>query len=379
MKKCICIVENLSKQKLKNPLNQKYKNAPNQFFSHILSLAADRTTSLLLLTLFSSAMATVVTDEEVFAQFKEDSRKQYRRMWALFREFISSDFDFESGPPGEECFTKFFKYLRTEKKYASTSMWTIYSCLNSMMKRKYNVKLQELPRLTMLVKGFDTDVKDKAPIFDEVQLKAFMLGNMETTFWLVRQAIVIVAFFGGLRLKECQDLLLEKMVRNRDGYKVTHSRCKQRSDQRESAFLVPEEGGFAASLGVYLAKVNTGLNKFSGRAWWTGTKGHLLKNQPLGRNMIGKVPHDVATRLNLAKPEDYTFHSYRRTSATSAANGGMSSEQMQDFFGWKSASMCQEYISTSGPAIKKMAQTLGFFDCQIKSNQIIYFLQRQII
>ena len=36
---------------------------------------------------------------------------------------------------------------------------------------------------------------------------------------------------------------------------------------------------------------------------------------------------------------------------------------MQDVYGWKSASMCQEYISTSGPAIKKMAQTLGNFDC----------------
>ena len=211
----------------------------------------------------------------------------------------------------------------------------------------------------MLVKGFDTDVKDKAPIFDEAQMKAFMLGNMETTYWLVRQAIVIVAFFGGLGLKECQDLLLEKMVRNRDGYKVTPSPCKQRSDQWESAFLVPENGGFAASLGVYLAKVNTDLSKFSGRAWWTGTKGHLLKNQPLGRNMIGKVPHDVAGRFNLSNFESYTFHSYRRTSA---ANRGMTSEQMQDFYGWKSASMCQEYIFTSGPAIKKMSQTLGNFD-----------------
>ena len=309
-------------------------------------------------------MATIVPDEQVFAQIKEESRKQYRRIWSLFHEFISSDVDLESGPPGEECLSKFFKHLREEKNYASTSMWTFYSCLNSVMKRKYNVKLQELPRLTMLIKGFDTDIKGKAPIFDESQLKAFMLGSMESSYWLVRQAIVIVAFFGGLRLKECQDLLLEKMVRSSDGYKVTHSSCKQRSDQRDTAFLVPENGGFAARLGVYLAKVNSDLSKFSGQAWWTGTKGQQFKNQPLGRNMIGKVTHDVAIRLNLPNPESYTFHSYRRTSATSAANGGMSSEQMQDFYGWKSASMCKEYISTSVPAIKKMAQTLGNFDME---------------
>ena len=239
-------------------------------------------------------------DDDVFGQFKDESRKQYRRVWSQFREFISADFDCESGPPCKECFTKFFKFLRNEKKYASTTMWTHYSCLNSIMKRKYNVKLQELPRLTMLVKSFNTNIKDKAAIFDESQMKTFMLDSMETTYWLVRQAIVIVSFFGGLRLKECEDLLLEKMVRTGDGVKVTHSRCKQRSDQRESVFLVPKDGGFAARLGIYLEKVNTQLCKFSGRAWWTGTKGHLLKKMPLGRNMVGNVAHDVARRLKLA-------------------------------------------------------------------------------
>ena len=197
------------------------------------------------------------------------------------------------------------------------------------------MKLQELPRLTILVKSFNTDIKDKAAIFDESQMNTFMLDSMETTYLLVRQVIVIVSFFGGLRLKECEDLLLEKMVRTGDGFKVTHSRCKQCSNQRESVFLVPEDGRFAAGLGIYLEKVNTQLGKFSGRAWWTGTKGDLLKNQPLGRNMLGNVAHDVATRLNLSNPESFTFHTYRRTSATSAANGGMTSEQMLD-------SMCQE-------------------------------------
>ncbi len=62
------------------------------------------------------------------------------------------------------------------------------------MKRKYNVKLQDLPRLTMLIKGFNTDIKTKASIFDETQLKAFLLGNMDSSYWLVRQAISIVAF-----------------------------------------------------------------------------------------------------------------------------------------------------------------------------------------
>ncbi len=175
------------------------------------------------------------------------------------------------------------------------------------MKRKYNVKLQEVPRLTMLIKGFNTDIKNKAPIFDETQLKAFMLGNMESYYWLVRQAVSIVAFFGGLRLQECQGLVLEKMIRTSDGYKIRHSRVKQRSDQWDSVFLVPAHGKFADRLGMYLGKINSNLNKFTGRVWWTGTKGETLRATPLGKNMNGKVPNDVATRLKLAKPEDYTL------------------------------------------------------------------------
>jgi len=66
--------------------------------------------------------------------------------------------------------------------------------------------------------------------------------------------------------------------------------------------------------------------------------------------------------VSLDNPDDYTFHSYRRTSATTAANGGMTSEQMQGFYSWKSASMSQEYISTSRPAIVRAAQTLGSFE-----------------
>ncbi len=59
-----------------------------------------------------------------------------------------SEFDFEDGPLGEELLTANFKYLRFEKKTKSSSVWTFYSYINSVMKRKYSSKLQEYPRLS---------------------------------------------------------------------------------------------------------------------------------------------------------------------------------------------------------------------------------------
>ncbi len=51
-----------------------------------------------------------------------------------------------------------------------------------MMKRKYDVKLQNFPRLTMLLKGYDTDIKTKANIFDDTKIKSFMLTKMESSY-----------------------------------------------------------------------------------------------------------------------------------------------------------------------------------------------------
>jgi hypothetical protein len=95
-------------------------------------------------------MAFIFADEEVFVQFKGESKKQYTSIWSQFRDFFPQH-DFELNPPGAES-SLFFNFLRQEKKFASTTLWTYY-CFNSIMKRKYNVKLQKLPRLTMLIKG----------------------------------------------------------------------------------------------------------------------------------------------------------------------------------------------------------------------------------
>ncbi len=91
------------------------------------------------------------------------------------------------------------------------------------------------------------------------------------------------------------------MIRNSDGFKITYSSKKQRSDQRESVFVVAAAGGFAHWLAIYLAKVNSDLNKYTRQVWWTGTKGIHLIAVPMGKNMVGKVPHDVATRMGLPK------------------------------------------------------------------------------
>jgi integrase len=266
----------------------------------------------------------VVSDAEVFEQIKPVSRKAYEKCWKRFKD-LAPEFNFEEGPPGEEIIVNFFRHLRFKKKAASSTMWTFYSYINSILKRKYGFKLQELPRVTLFIKGLEVDMKKKAPIWDQGKLKKFMVSEMPTPYWEVRQAIVLMAFFGGLRLQECCDLKLEQIIRGPDGYTITHMRSKQRNDKIFTKFVVPQDGGYSDRLAVYIKKLNDQLHKFQGRVWFTGTP-RGLKKQGMGLNMVGKVPHEVAKYMNLPEWETYTFHSFRRTSATSAADAGSTME-----------------------------------------------------
>jgi hypothetical protein len=55
---------------------------------------------------------------------------------------------------------------------------------------------------------------------------------MLSAYLEVRQAVTILAYFGGLHNQECMDLKLEQIIRHADGYTITHKRAKQRSDKK---------------------------------------------------------------------------------------------------------------------------------------------------
>ena len=155
------------------------------------------------------------------------------------------------------------------------------------------------------------------------------------------------------------DLALEKVERKPEGLYVTHTRAKQRTDKKETRFLVPSNGDidYAALVDNYLSNIRNDLGKFSGRMFWTGTPVDF-RNSPMGKNTISVVPKEMAKLLGKESSNDFTFHSLRRTSATAAADNGATVQQLMDFYGWQNTNMPQEYVSTSKAAVSSIAQKL---------------------
>ena len=67
-------------------------------------------------------------------------------------------------------------------------------------------------------------------------------------------------------------------------------------------------------LDLYLKRVKEELGLYTGRVFWTGNGVNFTKI-PLGKNMIGKIPSEIAKRINIENPDRFTFHSFRRSAA----------------------------------------------------------------
>jgi len=258
------------------------------------------------------------------------------RMWSQFPILIWTLIS--SLVPLAMNHSQIVKFLRLVKNLASTSLWTYYLCLNSMMKQKYNVKLQD---------------SLASPCWSKATTPTSRTRPRHHLWWVC----ILACEAGYFHLCLLQGASPDGVPRPPPGdggqeqWRLQEHPLQMQAAQWSACDCFPcTHSGriWGPCLGEYLAKVNSDLNKFTGRVWWTRTQGPLLKNQVMGKNMLGKVSHDDATRLKLANPKDYTYHSYSRISATTDANGGMTSEQMHWFYGWNSASMCQEYIPPVG-------------------------------
>ena len=138
-----------------------------------------------------SISTTIYSDEIAVEDVKEPSRKKYLKVWCEFKERAVKSGEFEERMPTEDEFAEYFRYLRLEKKLSSSTLWTTYSIINTVVKGKYGERLQKHPRLTTLLKSFDTDIKKKAAVFEMEELGVFVASQELTTpYWLVRKVEV---------------------------------------------------------------------------------------------------------------------------------------------------------------------------------------------
>lgn len=171
------------------------------------------------------------------------------------------------------------------------------------------------------------------------------------------RAMALLAFFGCLRGCELVALQIKDFDEVTEGVLVNIVRIK--TTARETRFIVPLSlpsctVSPAKVILDYLAVVKPWLDARSlTRIWPRPTKSGFAA-QFRGKNHVTVLAKAIATFLGL-DPTGYTGHSFRRSSATAAADGGISLLNLKRFGGWKSDAVASSYIGESLPTIKDAA------------------------
>jgi hypothetical protein len=99
------------------------------------------------------------------------SRKTYLTAFVTLERYLKSVGQFNrDSPPNQLSLLNYFHFLRTKKGWLPTTLWSHFSRINAVMKRSWGVNLTKYPRLTDLLKGYESGHRvKKASVFSPQQ------------------------------------------------------------------------------------------------------------------------------------------------------------------------------------------------------------------
>lgn len=302
--------------------------------------------------------------EDVFADMVPvNSKDAYSKAWDNFIAFIG-----HNGAPSEQDFGKYFKHLKTERGLKASSLWSIFSRLNTGYQNRYGVKLQQWPRLIRMLKSYQAGYSRKcARTFSISEINSFLALDLPSRKFILRKAAVCLAISGGLRCCELRNLTMGNLTATSEGYRVDYKQSKQRGEEKENSFIVPANHKqpsicMVSHVRAYLDLLKMDLDKDDQEAskslFRCCTKANKFGKQPMGINYLSAIGKEVADVLNLPDADSYTGHCFRRTSATIAANQGATAVELQKHYGWQQPTTALRYIDGTGERSKKMAERL---------------------
>ena len=112
------------------------------------------------------------TYEEMMSEtYPSKSKEVYLSAYRCFELFLKSENQFAINVvPTELMMLNYFRYLRNVKKWQSTTIWSQYSRLNGVLKRRFGLSMKTFPSVTDLLKSFEVGHRvKKASVFTPQQ------------------------------------------------------------------------------------------------------------------------------------------------------------------------------------------------------------------
>ena len=104
--------------------------------------------------------------------FPSKSKVVYLSAYKKFEQFLKNSNKFEPDMiPSETSLLNYFHHLKNERFFAPTTLWSIFSRLNAVFKRKYRFSLKTLPSVSDLLKSYEVGHRvKKSSVFTPQQV-----------------------------------------------------------------------------------------------------------------------------------------------------------------------------------------------------------------
>ncbi|XP_039280998.1 uncharacterized protein LOC120350644 [Nilaparvata lugens] len=269
------------------------------------------------------------------------SRKRYDDAYEKFVQWLNE----EKIVPTEVCDEILLVYLSNLSKVCKAStVWSKFSMIKSCLNVKHNIDPKSFTRCTTFLKKFNVNYEPKkSNVLTGNEVVKFMKEAPDSE-WLLTKAIMALGIFGACRRDDLLQLNVDDIKDNGSFIVVFLEEGKTHS--KRSFTITDEDCPFSPCelIRKYISlRPSTMISK---RLFIKYNQGKC-SSQHVGKNTIAAVPKKVAQYLGLDKPESYTGHALRRTSASMLVEGGGDLLTLKRHGGWKSSSVAEGYIEDS--------------------------------
>lgn len=272
----------------------------------------------------------------------EKSKKRYELTYKSFKGWCQTK---DNAVVSEKSLLAYFLEKSAVLKSPS-SLWCEYSMLKSTIFIEENIDISKFPKLRAFLKRKNDGFKPKkSNIFNRDEVKQF-LGEAPDDIYLLMKVVAVIGIAGACRSIELCEMKLEHVKEN-SGFIIVRIPDSKNGVARKFTITASEDNSvcYLKIIKKYInvrSKISNDVPRFFLRY-----QAGKCYNQPVGKNTFCAVPSKIAKFLNLANPETYTGHSFRRTSATLLANTGVDVLQLKRHGGWKSSTVAESYVADS--------------------------------
>ena len=278
----------------------------------------------------------------------EKSRKVYDRYQKMYLTYLTL---YSLDPLNPQSPQTFFVVLH--HKYSGSSLWTIYSCVNSWYKATHGFDLKTMPMVTALMKTVTANhVIKKAPTFTSNEISTIFKGlkkdvearGFEGNKALVRLVGVALAYYGlccSADLMNLQHEDVRKCEKKGNYYVLFEARVdttnvrgagnmatvKRKHTVKPFSFNLPM--WLTPFLDTYMSLSPDNGNCLLCNPQKRVKAGGAVFVQNLGQNNLGKWGKELGLVLSKEKPDTYTTHCWRHSGATNLANNGGTELQLK--------------------------------------------------